>query len=224
MSKKKPPPPNTSPGALTHNPFATLAGKSELMATSAKAEFAPMNPQLAPETKLPPIRPPPRPKLSLRLETTGRSGKVVTRIKGLPPGNLEAIGGRLRKALGCGASVDGGDLLLLGTLLDRASQWLEQAGDLHAIVAEPGPVGTPKPQSPLPQSLVQDTVGQMSATVHRNVRRGQRVAIVTKANQASGALTEGLVDELLTSSATHPRGIKVRLQSGEIGRVRRILG
>ncbi|MCU0654813.1 MAG: YwbE family protein [Polyangiaceae bacterium] len=64
----------------------------------------------------------------------------------------------------------------------------------------------------------------MGGTRRSEIRRGLRVAIVTKADQPTGALTEGVVRDLLTSSAEHPRGIKVRLESGEVGRVRRILG
>ena len=52
-----------------------------------------------------------------------------------------------------------------------------------------------------------------------NIRPGLRVAIVQKHHQATGELTEGVVAEILTNSANHPRGIKVRLESGEVGRV-----
>jgi uncharacterized repeat protein (TIGR03833 family) len=50
-----------------------------------------------------------------------------------------------------------------------------------------------------------------------------RVAIVLKEDQASGRLTEGIVSGILTNSPTHPHGIKVRLESGEVGRVKAIL-
>jgi uncharacterized repeat protein (TIGR03833 family) len=50
-----------------------------------------------------------------------------------------------------------------------------------------------------------------------------RVAIVTKADQAPGRLTEGIVRDILTNSPYHPHGIKVRLESGEVGRVKSIL-
>ncbi len=50
-----------------------------------------------------------------------------------------------------------------------------------------------------------------------------RVRIVTKQDQRSGRLTEGVVGELLTRSATHPHGIKVRLESGQVGRVKEVL-
>ena len=52
---------------------------------------------------------------------------------------------------------------------------------------------------------------------------GARVQVVQKQDQRSGKLTEGTVQAILTSSATHPHGIKVRLASGEVGRVKVIL-
>ena len=60
----------------------------------------------------------------------------------------------------------------------------------------------------------------LSGTRRADVRPGQRVAIVLKPDQASGKLTEGIVRERLTNSPTHPRGIKVRLESGHVGRVK----
>jgi uncharacterized repeat protein (TIGR03833 family) len=53
---------------------------------------------------------------------------------------------------------------------------------------------------------------------------GFHVRIVLKKDQRSGKLTEGIVKDILTKSPTHPHGIKVRLESGEVGRVREILG
>ena len=49
-----------------------------------------------------------------------------------------------------------------------------------------------------------------------------RVAIVQKQDQRTGRLTEGVVRDVLTKSATHPHGIKVRLESGEVGRVKQV--
>lgn len=49
-----------------------------------------------------------------------------------------------------------------------------------------------------------------------------RVAIVLKKDQRTGNLTEGIVQDILTNSETHPHGIKVRLTSGQIGRVKKI--
>ncbi len=56
-----------------------------------------------------------------------------------------------------------------------------------------------------------------------NIKPGIRVLIVLKKDQRSGKLTEGIVKDILTKSSTHPHGIKVRLESGEIGRVKEIL-
>ena len=56
-----------------------------------------------------------------------------------------------------------------------------------------------------------------------DVTLGARVQVVQKQDQRSGKLTEGTVQAILTSSATHPHGIKVRLASGEVGRVKVIL-
>ena len=54
------------------------------------------------------------------------------------------------------------------------------------------------------------------------IRPGMKVAVVLKKDQRTGALTEGIVKRILTRSATHPHGIKVELESGEVGRVSRI--
>ncbi|RFU69135.1 YwbE family protein [Peribacillus saganii] len=58
---------------------------------------------------------------------------------------------------------------------------------------------------------------------HRNnLAAGTKVQIVLKADQKSGALTAGIVKDILTNSAFHPHGIKVRLESGQVGRVKAI--
>jgi len=56
-----------------------------------------------------------------------------------------------------------------------------------------------------------------------DVKQGLKVNIVLKQDQRSGKLTSGIVKDILTSSATHPHGIKVRLSSGDVGRVKEIL-
>ena len=63
----------------------------------------------------------------------------------------------------------------------------------------------------------------MDGTRRANITPGIRVQIVQKPDQRSGALTEGIVSEILTKSATHPHGIKVRLTDGVVGRVKAIL-
>jgi uncharacterized repeat protein (TIGR03833 family) len=55
------------------------------------------------------------------------------------------------------------------------------------------------------------------------IKPGVRVRIVRKQDQRSGALTEGTVSDILTSSQRHPHGIKVRLTSGEVGRVKHVI-
>jgi uncharacterized repeat protein (TIGR03833 family) len=52
------------------------------------------------------------------------------------------------------------------------------------------------------------------------VKVGMTVGIVLKANQRSGKITEGIVRDILTNSLFHPHGIKVRLTTGEVGRVK----
>jgi uncharacterized repeat protein (TIGR03833 family) len=56
-----------------------------------------------------------------------------------------------------------------------------------------------------------------------DISPGSRVRVVQKQDQRSGALTDGRVSEILTPSATHPHGIKVRLVGGVVGRVKVIL-
>ncbi|MBU0649419.1 YwbE family protein [Patescibacteria group bacterium] len=59
----------------------------------------------------------------------------------------------------------------------------------------------------------------MNATIREYIQPGMRVSIVQKQDQGSGKLTQGIVKDILTSSAEHPRGIKVRLETGQVGRV-----
>ena len=63
----------------------------------------------------------------------------------------------------------------------------------------------------------------MDGTRRINIQPGLRVRIVLKQDQASGKLTEGIVKDILTKSPTHPHGIKVRLTSGAVGRVKEIV-
>ena len=62
----------------------------------------------------------------------------------------------------------------------------------------------------------------MSGTDRVNIKPGLRVLVVLKSDQRSGKLTEGIVKDILTRSAVHPHGIKVRLESGLVGRVKEI--
>lgn len=59
--------------------------------------------------------------------------------------------------------------------------------------------------------------------IRSDVIRGVEVLIVLKRDQRTGRLTRGIVKDILTRSGKHPRGIKVRLEDGRIGRVQKIL-
>lgn len=63
----------------------------------------------------------------------------------------------------------------------------------------------------------------MSGTIRSNISIGLTVNVVQKQHQRSGELTEGVVARILTKSPNHPHGIKVKLESGIVGRVKEIL-
>ncbi|MFP4642778.1 MAG: YwbE family protein [Spirochaetales bacterium] len=62
----------------------------------------------------------------------------------------------------------------------------------------------------------------MNGRNREDITPGTRVLVVEKHNQRSGETTEGVVKDILTNSPTHPHGIKVRLESGVVGRVKEI--
>ena len=115
---------------FAHTPFARLAKEPQL---------APMAPSPAPtRATVPPRRnqsaPPPR--VAVYHESVGRSGKVVTRITGLPHDLLETVASRLSKALGCVAQVNDAGVMLEGGLKERASEWLQKIGDVRKLADE----------------------------------------------------------------------------------------
>ncbi len=63
----------------------------------------------------------------------------------------------------------------------------------------------------------------MNGQKRADIRAGIKVKIVLKKDQRSGILTEGVVKGILTNSPSHPHGIKVRLVSGDVGRVKEII-
>jgi uncharacterized repeat protein (TIGR03833 family) len=63
----------------------------------------------------------------------------------------------------------------------------------------------------------------MENTNRANIKAGKEVLIVLKQDQGTGRLTRGIVKDILTKSSTHPHGIKVRLQDGQVGRVKEII-
>jgi uncharacterized repeat protein (TIGR03833 family) len=155
----------------------------------------------------------------VRHEAVGRSGKVVTRISGVPAGVRDTVAARLGKSLGCVAELDAEDVVLAGSLKERAYEWLQKIGDMRKLAEDkPAPAASPaRLTPPEPTALVATNA---SGTYRRNIRPGMRVAVVMKEDQPSGELTTGVVRDLLTSSEEHPRGIKVRLVSGLVGRVK----
>ncbi len=63
----------------------------------------------------------------------------------------------------------------------------------------------------------------MDGTRRSDIVPGAQVSIVLKKDQKTGNLTDGVVKNILTKSPTHPHGIKVRLDNGEVGRVKKII-
>ncbi|WP_078408394.1 YwbE family protein [Priestia abyssalis] len=63
----------------------------------------------------------------------------------------------------------------------------------------------------------------MNGQTRANISPGLEVDIVLKKDQRTGALTRGVVKDILTNSPFHPHGIKVRLQDGQVGRVKEII-
>lgn len=63
----------------------------------------------------------------------------------------------------------------------------------------------------------------MNGQKRANIKTGMTVLIVLKQDQSTGKLTKGVVKDILTKSPNHPHGIKVRLQDGQVGRVKEIV-
>ncbi len=224
MSKRKPgrrqsgqEQPRTKPASPFNNPFGALQG--------IRDELAPGLPAAAAEPAT--AAAPPEPgagdggvgatwsKIVVSAEKKGRAGKTVTRVCGLPPGELPALARQIKTALGCGATFEGDDLLLLGSLVQRCVDWLEARGAAKVVVSGgAGGAGRARPR-PRPGA------GPERVPARAELQAGQVVEIVLKQDQASGALTRGILREILTRPATHPHGIKVRLEDGAVGRVKR---
>ncbi len=63
----------------------------------------------------------------------------------------------------------------------------------------------------------------MNGEKRSHIQKGASVEVVQKQDQRTGRLTQGIVKDILTRSPTHPHGIKVRLESGVVGRVKKVL-
>lgn len=105
-------------GGFQNNPFASLANLAGV------EPGPPAAPVVPPEEEA--SAPRFSPKVVVRREKKGRGGKTATRITGVA--EPEAFATEMKRALGCGATVEGTDIVLLGDVADRAARWLEQAG------------------------------------------------------------------------------------------------
>lgn len=155
-------------------------------------------------------------KLAVSEEKKGRAGKTVTRIRGLSKASNEEFASAIKSALGCGATWEGDDLVLLGGLADRARDYLERAGARRVVVS--GAAGAKRPRA-IPQKDCRPSDGTRLA----ELRIGMTVDIVLKADQSTGERTRGEIEEILTKSAHHPHGVKVRLRDGRVGRVKAVV-
>ena len=68
-----------------------------------------------------------------------------------------------------------------------------------------------------------NSMNPASGQTRSNIKAGMIVLIVLKQDQRTGKLTKGIVKDILTKSPNHPHGIKVRLQDGQVGRVKEVL-
>jgi uncharacterized repeat protein (TIGR03833 family) len=220
--------PKAEPAAPFNNPFGALQG--------IRNDLAPAPPAAAP-APAPTASAPPEPeaggvneatwgKIVVGAEKKGRAGKTITRVHGLSPGEVPALTRQIKTALGCGATFEGDDLLLLGSLVQRCVDWLEARGAKRVVVSggdrRAGHQRAGHQRAGHQRAGHQRPVaGPELVPARAELRAGQVVEIVLKKDQASGALTRGVLREILTRSATHPHGIKVRLEDGAVGRVKR---
>jgi uncharacterized repeat protein (TIGR03833 family) len=189
----------SSDKGLKHKPFSSLVGAARVV------DAPPPKPAPARAARAPLGR------VIVRQELDTTEGTLITRVIGVPHEHHAPLGARWRDRLGSPVLVDGRDLLVMTDDDETVAAVLRDAGAGEVKIV---------PRRP-PADLSQ--AGEPGGTLRAQIRRGLRVAVVQKADQETGALTEGIVRELLTSSPEHPRGIKVRLESGVVGRVRRIL-
>lgn len=113
------------------SPFAALSGMSGV---------APAHPEDGQSTQPLAVAPPEVGlgavgKLVIQRERKGRAGKTVTRITGLPEERIEDLARQLKSALGCGAVIECGHLIVLGDLVDRVAGWLDQQGARRVVIS-----------------------------------------------------------------------------------------
>lgn len=185
---------------LKHKPFASL--RNAIASPSA----------VAPKNASAPIEKPFSGRIVVREEYDEVEKAIMTRVIGLPQDRVNSFGKQWRDLLGKTVAIEGRDVLVMTDQHEKIVEWLRNAGATEVALV----------RRPIPKDLT--NLGQAGGTERAQIRRGLHVAIVLKADQDTGTLTEGIVQDILTSSANHHRGIKVRLESGQVGRVRRILG
>lgn len=125
MAKRPKKPIDTGPPeALTHNPFAGLIGTPP----AAESLEAPVDEDPREDDALAFAA-----KVVVRRQTKGRGGKTATRVSGIAASSREAAVTRMKRALGCGATIEGDDVILLGDVGDRAVAWLGEAGARRVV-------------------------------------------------------------------------------------------
>ncbi len=189
----------SSHSGLKHKPFSLLRG-------AVRTVDAP-----APKPTPAPAAAAPLGRVVVRQERGATEGAVLTRVIGVLPEHRAPLGKRWRDELGHEVLVEGRDLLVM----------TDDVESVAAVLRDAGASEVKRVEREVPPDL--SRAGEPGGALRSQIHRGLRVAIVQKADQETGALTEGVVRDILTSSPEHPRGIKVRLESGEVGRVRRIL-
>jgi translation initiation factor 1 len=129
--RKQAPPPAQPPGPFN----AALAGLASKLGEVPRLPAPPPAVEPTPAAK-PAGRPPPA-RAVVRMERAGRGGKTVTVVEklGLPPRDLEAWLGDLKRALGCGGVIEDGALVLQGDTRERTGAWLEKRGVKKVTVA-----------------------------------------------------------------------------------------
>lgn len=142
MGKRKPREPQTEPApAAPFNPaFAGLEAFRAKLGSSEEPEMETLpTPEGEPDSE-PSLKA--SGKLVVRKERKGRGGKTVTRIDGFPAESIDSLNELARtlaKALGCGASVEDGAILLQGSQSQRTAEWLRGAGFKRVIVGDTPP-------------------------------------------------------------------------------------
>lgn len=129
MAKHSPKNAPAAQEAPFHSPFASLGALRDALPSPPEGPVSEAPAAAAPNAS------PPRAlgKLVLQREKKGRGGKTVTRVRGLPAAELERWATDMKRALGCGASVEDGEVILLGDLVTRAADWLEARGASRVV-------------------------------------------------------------------------------------------